>query len=393
MTIAMIGQKGLPPRSGGIERHVQLLSTGLATRGHRVIVYGRRWYVQNAKAPEGVEQRFTSGIRTKHLDAITHSFTALLDARHVRPDVIHIHGTGTALLAPLVRILVPKAKVVVTFHCKDRVLSKWNWFAKKAFLMGEWLACHTAHRTVTVSQDLVRYCQETFGSQPVYITHPFEMPATLPDERFIKKHGLKAENYFLAVNRLIPDKQMHILMDAYEIASKQQPKLFKHLPLVIVGGGTWTDKYVRWLSQKAAGIKNVHMLGERTGEEVRSIQAYALAHVFPTSSEGLALTMLEAASYARPMITTNLPQNQEATGGNALEVEALNVKQLADALIEMAQKDEFARWSMGDAARRHVARAFHHQDRTDDMARVYAELVTGNPNLVTYLPQLQTKTA
>lgn len=386
MTIIMLGQKGLPARSGGIERHVQLLSKGLVARGHRVIAYGRRWYVQDERAPFGIEQRFSAGIKTKHLDAITHSFTALFDARRLKPEVIHIHGTGVALLAPLARLLIPKAKLVVTFHCKDRVLSKWGRFAKWAFYFGEWLACHWAHKTITVSQELVQYCQDVFGTQPVYITHPFEMSHQVPSEHWLEKHDLKTEGYFAAVNRLIPDKQMHILMDAYRSATEQQPELMKRFPLIIIGGGAWTDSYVRWLTQKAAAIPGVRMLGELTGDELKSLQAHALAHVFPTSSEGLALSMLEAAAYARPMIMTDLPQNREASGGAAIEVPAHNISALAQALIQVAQMDEFERWSMGDKAKKHVMRTFDFDDRVDDMLRVYSELCTGSAALVTILP-------
>ena len=134
-TIAMIGQKGLPARSGGIERHVQHLATSLVERGHRVIVFGRAWYVAQSKAPNGVEQIITKGIKTKHLDAITHSFTAILAARKLRPDIVHIHGAGIAVLVPLVRLLVPKAKVVVTFHCIDRVLTNGVVLQDSSFLL------------------------------------------------------------------------------------------------------------------------------------------------------------------------------------------------------------------------------------------------------------------
>lgn len=47
MRIAMIGQKGIPLISdgGGIEKHVEELSTRLAERGHQVFVYIRPRFV------------------------------------------------------------------------------------------------------------------------------------------------------------------------------------------------------------------------------------------------------------------------------------------------------------------------------------------------------------
>ena len=80
MRIAMIGQKGVPAHSGGVEQQVEILSRLLAERGHEVDVYCRRSYqaededqerAQAWSAP-GVRRIFRPCVGTKHLDAITH---------------------------------------------------------------------------------------------------------------------------------------------------------------------------------------------------------------------------------------------------------------------------------------------------------------------------------
>lgn len=383
MTIAMIGHKGLPARSGGFERHVSFLAQGLALRGHRVVSYARRWYVGDAPVTlsAGIEQHFTRGIKTKHLDAITHSFTALLHARSLHPDVIHLHGTGVSLLAPLARLLCPRAKVVVTFHCQDAVLAKWNWFAKTAFRLGEWCACHFAHRTIVVSQTLARYCLKKYHCQVAYITHPFIPPTNTPSLSVVERAGLKPKQYFLSVARLIPDKQIHSLIEAYALARKADPATFAQVPLVLVGGGANTESYVARIKRLVSETPGVHFLGERCGEELEALQAHALAHVFPTSSEGLAFTMLEAAGFARPSIVTNLPQNREATGEYALEVRAGDVADLARGLREMLALNPDERDRMGLKAREHLIEKFSFDDRVDDVALLYQELCTGEMSL------------
>jgi len=47
MKIAMIGQKGIPTNSGGIERHVESLACELARLGHEIVVYSRPYYTPN----------------------------------------------------------------------------------------------------------------------------------------------------------------------------------------------------------------------------------------------------------------------------------------------------------------------------------------------------------
>ena len=47
MRIAIIGQKGIPAQGGGIERHVEELSTRLVKLGHVVFVYSRPHYTKS----------------------------------------------------------------------------------------------------------------------------------------------------------------------------------------------------------------------------------------------------------------------------------------------------------------------------------------------------------
>jgi len=378
MTIIMIGQKGLPARSGGIERHVSLLASGLVAHGHRVIVYGRPWYVGQGKPPVGVEQKITRGIHTKHLDAITHTLTALWDARGENPDIVHLHGSGVEILTPLARLLFPHAKIVFTFHSTNHSLSKWGSFAKAVLRMSERFGCLFADRTIAVSEVIARYCVTKYSCQATYIPHPFAMPSDQPSVDALANHGLHRNKYLLFVGRLIQDKQAHLLIQAYQDAKNQRPDLFAQIPLVIVGGGTWTDTYTKWLYHLAASVPGVKMLGERCGEELRTLQAHALGHIFPTSSEGLSIAILEAGAYRRPVVATDLPQNREATGGHAIEVKRQDVQDLCRGLIELAELSEEARMIKGNKIYQHVAQNFNTDLRVRDMLQVYEELLTDN---------------
>jgi len=385
MKIVMIGQKGLPARSGGIERHVEILAPGLVSRGHEVIVYGRKRYVGNrVLALPGVIQEFSWGIPTKHLDAITHSFTALVHARQHKPDIVHIHGTGAALLTPLARMIHPRAKVIVTIHCLDRVLSKWNRFARFMFQLGEKCACYFAHKTIAVSETLTRYCLMQYHRQTSFIAHAF--PAMeQPDKTALEAFGLQENGYFLFVARLIPDKQAHTLVDAYTLARKERPDLFKHKPLVIVGSGSSTDKYVDWMYRKVAGLSGVLMVGAQYGETLRALQAHAFAHVFPTASEGLSLAVLEAGAFARPVIATSIEANVEATGGHMIPCVPGDVTSLAQAMITAADMDTQALSNLGQACAGHIAHAYDEDQRIDDLIRLYSEAVYRKSELVTEL--------
>ncbi len=387
MKIVMLGQKGLPARSGGIERHVEALATGLVQRGHQVIVFGRSWYVGTSSAPKGIEQRLSSGIHTKHLDAITHSFTALWQSRALRPDILHIHGVGIALLAPLARLFLPHTKLVITFHCMDRRFSKWGWFARTMFHLGEWLTCLFAHEVITVSQELAQYCATEYGRRVHYISHAFAQEVApvknlAEREATVASLGLTPYRYFLFVGRLLPHKGAHRLLEAYAWAKARYPVAFSDASVALVGGASFTDAYVQEVFRQAEGIEGVHVLGERFEHELTSLQSCALAHVFPTTEEGLSLAVLEAAHSGRPVISHQLPANEEATGGHAFSLDACSVETLGMGLYHLLTLPEAERQAQGRALQTYVAYAYSTTTNIDRLDRLYRSLLGMDEALV-----------
>ena len=95
MKIYFIGQKGIPAKSGGVEKHVEELATRLVRAGHEVFAYTRAGYTnKNLKKYQGVNLINLPNIASKHLDAISHTFRACLDLRKRDADIIHFHSIG-----------------------------------------------------------------------------------------------------------------------------------------------------------------------------------------------------------------------------------------------------------------------------------------------------------
>jgi len=102
MKIAIIGQKGIPSISGGVEKHVEDLSVRLVEADNEVFVYTRPNYTdKNLTEYKGVKLISLPSIGTKHLDAITHTLRACLDVVKRDVDVIHFHAIGQSSLLEL----------------------------------------------------------------------------------------------------------------------------------------------------------------------------------------------------------------------------------------------------------------------------------------------------
>lgn len=120
MWIAMLGQKRIPSREGGIEIVVEELSTRMAEKGHQVTCYNRSGHhvsgaaydSEKKKTFKGVSLHTVPTIEKKGLAAVTASFFAACLSAFGKFDVVHIHAEGPALFC-----WIPKMagkKVVVT---------------------------------------------------------------------------------------------------------------------------------------------------------------------------------------------------------------------------------------------------------------------------------------
>ena len=97
MKIVVTGTRGIPRIMGGVETHCEELFPRIAAMGHDVTVIRRSCYVTDdnrVSEYRGVKLRDIYAPRKKSLEAIVHTFLAVLEARRMKADVLHIHAVG-----------------------------------------------------------------------------------------------------------------------------------------------------------------------------------------------------------------------------------------------------------------------------------------------------------
>ena len=146
-------------------------------------------------------------IKTKNLDAITHTFISTLHAIFVvKPDIIHYHGVGPSLLSWIPKLLAPKIKVISTFHCIDRKHQKWGFIARLSLRMGEWAACHFADKTITTGEGgaILTNRKDLYHKLLLLRNHGIDKSAV---ERFGSKAGWEYDMKLLGRNYRMTDFQ------------------------------------------------------------------------------------------------------------------------------------------------------------------------------------------
>ncbi len=325
MKVALIGQKGIPAKEGGVERHVEDLAVRLSNEGVSVLAYSRKNYTgvnEKKYKYKGVEVVNLPGISTKNLDAITHTFLSCFHLLFRKVDVIHFHSIGPSSLIWLVKILKPRTPVVATFHTQCYLHQKWSAFAKAYLKFGERMCCKRADEVIAVSEGLKDYIKRTYGRRASCLPNGITADKKHREAGEIKKWGLEKGDYILTVSRLVRHKGIHYLMDAYK-------KLNTDKKLVIVGGSSNTDDYVRELKERAEGNPDIMFTGSQSGIILEELFSNACLFVQPSESEGLSIALLEAMAYGLPIVTSDIPENKEVIKETGLVFANKNVDDLS----------------------------------------------------------------
>lgn len=361
MRIAMIGSRGIPARIGGVEHVVESLTSHLTRKGHEVLVYGRAHYLEGAGEPDEGRCIVTAGVSGKHLDTFTHSASAAWDVLRRGVDIVHVHSPGPALWSWLPALAgVP---IVFTVHAPDWEREKWSLPAKFVIRGGLSVGMKCAQAVTAVSVNLAEELSKKFGRAVRCVPNGAE-PAEALEPDLIRQWGLKKDGFALHVGRIVPEKRLHILLQAWEQAELP-------IPLVIAAEDS-EKEYARQCRHNAP--ESVHFIGPQHGKILAELYSNAAMVVQPSLLEGASLVLLESASYGRCVVLTDIPANREILGEEGLYFSGKNVDELAGELgrcfSEVSLREE-----IGLRGRQRVLEKFSMSDVAARMEAVYEDVL------------------
>ncbi|OGC92684.1 MAG: hypothetical protein A2142_03415 [candidate division Zixibacteria bacterium RBG_16_48_11] len=366
MRIAFIGQKGIPCTWGGVEDFVEQVSTRLVRRKHQVYVYCRPYYTQIQGDYQGVQLLKLPSLKTKYGDALSHTLFSSLHSIFRQYDIIHYQALGPASLSFIPRLL-GRTKVVATLHSLDWKRDKWSPLAKKIFRLAEKPAVHFPHQVTTVSGGLKEYLEKKFGKEIERIFTGISPPVKREPDR-ISQFGLRSGKYLLFLGRLVPEKGCHFLCEAFK-------ELNSDLKLFIAGEGQFASNYVTSLKKYASA--RIIFGGWADQELKEELFSNCLAFLLPSEVEGFPHTILEAFSYGKPVLASDIPENKEALGPFQLTFRSADIKDLAQALQNLL-KSEPSPNGLPKMRKEYVQKNFSWDKTVDDLERIYYSLLSRN---------------
>lgn len=344
--IAMLGHKRIPSREGGVEVVVEELSTRLVKLGHEVTCFNRGGQAvngtefQSKSEYEGVRLKEVFTLDLKGLAAVTSSFFACLQAGLGDFDVVHVHAEGPAFFSFLPKLF--GKKVIVTVHGLDWARAKWGKFASWYIKRGEKHAVAYADEIIVLSASMKAYFARTYGREVRYIPNGVAR-AEKQQAELLPSLGLAPEEYILYLGRLVPEKGVHYLIEAYK-----QIKTTKKL--VIAGGGSNSQDYVEYLKQLAQEDDRVSFTGFVQGRLLEELYSNAYVYCLPSDLEGMPLSLLEALSYGACCLTSDIPECAEVVQEHGLTFRKGDVQDLQQQLALLCDEAELVQKYRSEAA-------------------------------------------
>jgi glycosyltransferase involved in cell wall biosynthesis len=301
--VAFIGGRGLVSKYSGIESYYERVGTELACLGHEVTVYCRTYFTPPIAELNGMRVRRLPTIRSKHLETFVHTLLSTVHAMFSPYDVVHFHCLGPALFSFLPRLT--GKKTVVTVQGLDWQRRKWGRIASQVLRWGEAASATLPNATMVVSRTLQQHYAQKHKHETVYIPNGASAAFRRVPRRLCEWE-LTPDNYVLFLGRFSPEKNCHLLINAFEQVSTE-------MKLVLAGGSSHSDDYVK--SLRSHQSDRIRLLPWTSGNHLDELLSNAALFVLPSDLEGMSLALLDAMAAGVCVLTSDIPENREVVAG------------------------------------------------------------------------------
>lgn len=308
MKIAVLGTRGIPANYGGFETCAEQLAHRWTAAGHDVLVYARGERYKDRPATVGrVRMRYTGAIERAGLGTPSAAFLSALDLIASRREYryVHLYNTGNAFLVPLLRLF--GFRIIVSVDGIEWRREKWGLLQKTAHRLGAWFAVKFANAVVSDNKSVTEFYLEQFGCQAATIAYGATPIKRAPDgEQVLAKFGLTAGSYCIFIGRMVPEKGVKNLIDAFE-------RLNTNLSLVIIGDDAPTPyRNEIWARQS----DRIRLLGFQYGHVFEQLLVNSKMYVSASMLEGTSPALLSAMSAGVCCLVNGIPENRNTTAGS-----------------------------------------------------------------------------
>jgi len=198
---------------------------------------------------------------------------------------------------------------------------KWPWYGKLFYRLSNYLTAAVPTGVVFDNIFTKEYFEKKFKRQFYFIPYGSEVKEPSAESGILDRLGLSSRDYFLFVGRFIPDKGVHLLVEAFQ-------KVNTDKKLVLVGGAPNPDSYESEIRKTTDN--RVIFAGYVYGDDTNHLMKNAFVYVQPSLIEGLSPVILTVMGLGTPLICSDIIENRFITGENATHFKSGSVESLQE---------------------------------------------------------------
>ncbi len=274
-----------------------------------------------------------------------------------RYDMVHTHTSKAGVLGRLAARIAGVPAIIHTAH-GFAFHEGSSWPVVRSCALLENIAARCCDRIITVSRFHRSWALALgiAGEDKIVA-----IPNGIPPERVSVVTGRAAvrarlgvdpeEFVILSTGRLAPQKGLESLIEA---VPRLETELGRSFSVWLVGEGTLEPALRSMVAQRGLSAR-IRFLGFRN--DIGDLLAAADLVALPTLREGLSIALLEAMAAGKPVVTTTIGSNREATGDGAcaLLVPPKNTAKLAAGICRLARSPELAAQFAREAHHRYLS--------------------------------------
>ncbi len=365
LRVGVVGIKGIPAK-GGSERVVEEIVRRLR---HDIdfTIYSMDDYVPESYQRQGVRIVRIKVPEGRLLKPVVYqlkaAFLAIRDGKH---DIIHVHNSEVGFLLPILRLRYHA--IISTAHGPgyDRV-DKWNAFELMLLRLIEWPFIKLCRIATAVNRPLSEYYARRYAVDSRFIPNGVDKDPEvdlnwMPE--CLRSPGGDIRKYILFLTgRMLPTKGVDKLLEALAIAKPE-------IPTMIVGGMGYIEEYDNKILKMVSELENVYyhpLIAEKS--RVLGLMKNCHLFVFPSSVEAMSMVLLEVASLGTPVVCSDIRENVDVMGDNAVYFKVDDGQDLASKLCDALNNAE----SLSERAKTYKDQLIQNQN-WDSIARQYKRL-------------------
>jgi glycosyltransferase involved in cell wall biosynthesis len=329
---------------GGIETYMKNLCPLLVEKGHEIILYteGSGWGKYNF---EGVDVVTVPSINSKFFNKILSSFLATFHslAFNRNVDLYHYNAVPAGIFSFIPKLL--NNTVVFQGHGFEWKRIKWSKFTRMMIKLIDFFVILINNNITMVSKEQSNYFN---NRQIITITPGVDIKDSQFSSEILTKFSIVKNEYILYLGRLVQEKKPEILIDAFTMSN------INNLQLVIAGDDPNEKEYIQSLKINTNKNNNIIFTGAVYGDDKEALLQNCKVFCIPSELEGLPITLLEAMSYGKLCIASDIQANKEALGDTGLYFELNNASDLSNIISNLLCLDS----TLGERSKQRVADKF-----------------------------------